>query len=1072
MPNKNTIIAPPKLFAPSSFTRRKTMTRKYKPALAGLTAVTLGMSGLLMAAPANADPGYSAAEAQYLSGTLLDLSLQDLAEIQGERAEVPFDATATQTQSGNLNLNVVGDTITVQLPGGIQVPIDIADAGVVGQYAQATPQGNSTAVTGAVTSDGVVDVDPDPANPPGPLTLDLSDLLGQDITSQIANANLTVGATTASAQQNGNGAPTGDYNIAGLQLVLTSPTVAALSGDISDSATPLEDTVNGVVGPNGSVVTSLTGLLNTTDAVTSDVSLDLDLNPVVDNVLAQNQILGADGPVTVDLSTGNVTVDVAALLAANGLDLNDLDPNTEIMNTQLVGLVTAEVDSLVNGLLDTVNDAVTTALDAAVLNLNVTVGDPANPLLNVAVNGPLSDIADGTLVGNVTLGDTDVDPALINTTLQTVVQGVLNTRLNTAAVDTALDGLYPAVDSVLTDVVSLTANNQATTDGVFTETGLRLSLLNVNGTDGQALTLDLARASVGPNALVVDPANPDTTIVSFTPQEGPEAGGTEVTIRGGSFTGATGVNFGNTPGTNFTVVSDTEITVDSPAGTGSVPLTVVGTPYGDATSTDNFTYLPGSISGFTPQQGPEAGGTVVVITGEGFTGATGVDFGATPAANFTVNSDTQITATTAPGTGSVPVTVATTAGDVTSTDEFTFIPASTDGSIVSFDPVQGPEAGGTVVTITGDGFTGATEVAFGDIPADSFVVDSDTQITATTAPGTGTVPVSVTTPAGTIISTDNFTFIPAGNTPSINGILPNQGPEDGGTVTTISGSGFTGATGVNFGDAPATDVVIVSDTEITATSPAGTGSVPITVVKPGGNITSNGVDFTYVADNTTPAGPVIDSFDPTSGPSTGGTTVTIIGSGFDGTTGVNFGNTPGTDVNVVSDTEITVTAPAGTGSVPITVLNPNGNVTSTDNYTYTGVADNGGTDPDGGATPVDVPNNNGGTGNNGGDGNTGGTDGNLPTITTNNGAGGTNGFENCDAAAAAGVSNIKADDPNYAPKLDRDGDGVACESDGSDGSGNKASNLAYTGTDVLPLGLLAAAMLVVGSVVFIARRRA
>ena len=36
-------------------------------------------------------------------------------------------------------------------------------------------------------------------------------------------------------------------------------------------------------------------------------------------------------------------------------------------------------------------------------------------------------------------------------------------------------------------------------------------------------------------------------------------------------------------------------------------------------------------------------------------------------------------------------------------------------------------------------------------------------------------------------------------------------------------------------------------------------------------------------------------------------------------------------------------------------------------------------------------------------------------------------FENCDAAAAAGVYNIPVGDPRYTPELDSDADGVACE---------------------------------------------
>lgn len=82
-------------------------------------------------------------------------------------------------------------------------------------------------------------------------------------------------------------------------------------------------------------------------------------------------------------------------------------------------------------------------------------------------------------------------------------------------------------------------------------------------------------------------------------------------------------------------------------------------------------------------------------------------------------------------------------------------------TITSISPATGPADSGTEVTITGTGFDGATSVLFGGAPADSFIVDSSTQIRALTPfASPGTVDVSVTTPAGTSENTsaDNFTF--------------------------------------------------------------------------------------------------------------------------------------------------------------------------------------------------------------------------------------------------------------------------------------------------------------------------
>jgi hypothetical protein len=854
MSNSKNIVAPTRVSG-ETFVKKKRLSTKVKPTLAGLTAATLGLSGIFLAAtPASANPGYSAAEAQYLSGSLLDLSLDDVAAVEGQAATSPFGNTESDVQTGNLDLSALGDVITIQLADGVQIPVTLADAGVVGQYAEANPDGTSFAASGLVSSDGVVGVGPVPASPPGILSLDLSDLLDADITSQIANLNLTTNVNTATAEQNGANPAVGTYDIADLDVALNSPTVAGLSGTVSSSVTPLEETIDGVVGQNGSIVTSLTGLLSETGLVTSNVSLDVDLNPVVDDVLAQNQLLGADGPVTVNLADGAINVDVAALLAANGQDLNDLDPNTEVLNTQLATLITAEVDSLVNGLLTEVDEAVTTALNSAVLNLNVTIGDdPAAPLLTVAANGPLSDLADGTLLSTVTVGqDVDLDPALVNTTIQNVLNGVLGLEVDTAALDAALDGLYPAVDDVLTDVVSLTANNQDTTDGTFTETALRLNVLNFNDGLGQALNLNLAQASVGPNALVIDPANPDTVIVGFTPTSGPEAGGTPVTITGAGFTGATSVTFGGNESTEFDVISDTEIVATTPAGTGAVPVTVNGTQYGEATAPGDFTYVADGITSFTPNQGPEAGGTTVTLTGSGFADVTAVRFGDTPAATFNATSDTSITAVTSAGTGSVPITLVTPNGEITSTGLFTFVPAISNGTVVtSITPDEGPDVGGTPVTITGEGFTGTEAVLFDNGSASNVVVVNDNTITAVTPPGEGVAYIGIVNPVnGNNASNVSYTYLSAvAPTPDVTGVTPAEGPLTGGTDVTITGDNFTNVTEVLVNGVPATNVTIVNDNTITATTPAGVeaGAVDVTVGTADGATDTLAGGFTYVA---------------------------------------------------------------------------------------------------------------------------------------------------------------------------------------------------------------------------------
>jgi IPT/TIG domain len=149
------------------------------------------------------------------------------------------------------------------------------------------------------------------------------------------------------------------------------------------------------------------------------------------------------------------------------------------------------------------------------------------------------------------------------------------------------------------------------------------------------------------------------------------------------------------------------------------------------------------------------------------------------------------------------------------------------------------------VTITGTAFTGATAVDFGTTAATNVTVVSSTEITADSPAGTGVVDVTVTTPAGTSATSaaDQFTYIAA---PVVTGLSPINGPVTGGTLVTITGTGFAGATAVDFGTAAATNVTVVSNTEITADSPAGTGVVQVIVTTPSGKSASSPADkFTY-----------------------------------------------------------------------------------------------------------------------------------------------------------------------------------------------------------------------------------
>ena len=265
-----------------------------------------------------------------------------------------------------------------------------------------------------------------------------------------------------------------------------------------------------------------------------------------------------------------------------------------------------------------------------------------------------------------------------------------------------------------------------------------------------------------------------------------------------------------------------------------------------------FTYAAPTVSGILPTSGPTAGSTSVVITGTNFTGASAVKFGSTNASSFTVNSATQITASSPAGSaGAVDITVITAGGTsaTSASDQFTYVGAPTVSGIL---PTSGPTAGSTSVVITGTNFTGASAVKFGSTNASSFTVNSATQITASSPAGSaGAVDITVITAGGTSATSasDQFTYVGA---PTVSGILPTSGPTAGGTSVTITGNNLSSATGVTIGGNACTSLSSNTATSVTCTTAAhaaGTASVLVTTI--GGTNLANTL-YTYTVRQTPP----------------------------------------------------------------------------------------------------------------------------------------------------------------------------------------------------------------------------
>jgi len=207
-----------------------------------------------------------------------------------------------------------------------------------------------------------------------------------------------------------------------------------------------------------------------------------------------------------------------------------------------------------------------------------------------------------------------------------------------------------------------------------------------------------------------------------------------------------------------------------------------------------------------------------------------------------VVSGTTITASTpagSAGTATVMVTVNGQSGSLTS--GFTYIVPPT---VTSVSPNSGSTAGGTAVTITGTNFAAGATVAFGGTAATNVVVVNSTTITATTPAGSaGAVTVTVTNPGVQSGNLPNgYTYVVV---PTVSSVMPNNGLTTGGSGVTITGTNFAAGATVTFGGTAATNVVVVSSTSITATTPAhvaGAVTVTVTVNGQNGSLTNG---FTY-----------------------------------------------------------------------------------------------------------------------------------------------------------------------------------------------------------------------------------
>ena len=409
-------------------------------------ALTVGVAVAAMVSSGGGAAGaatpISQSEGRFLTGTAAGQSFDSVAALNGETAKYPGNPGPNQN---NLSGSVLGQAlasplgnISVPFPGGVTF-------GAVGQFAQANKDGSASASSGLIGSNGAINIGG--SGNSDLATIDLANLPGaSSLTSLLGDLRLTVGAVSGRAQQAAFGKKladpsvgctggtykrvsasnqAGSYQFANLTLSATSPLLSSLGTAVT---TALSTAITGFstaanLIPGGLV--TITGL-PTADQVKGDFTVSL-----------------AGGGITASLTDGSVTIDLAKILASDGLDINNLCPNTSLLPylaDALSGLPAA-IDGLVTDLTDTLK----TSLGTVVVK-----------------------------VAGVPLSLTQL------TDLITPVAATLATGLGT--ITTALDtALRPAVDALSTNLLDLTANAQNESGGTFTEAALMLTLIPNGG---------------------------------------------------------------------------------------------------------------------------------------------------------------------------------------------------------------------------------------------------------------------------------------------------------------------------------------------------------------------------------------------------------------------------------------------------------------------------------------------------------------------------------------------------------------------------------------------------------------
>ncbi len=440
-------------------------------------------------------------------------------------------------------------------------------------------------------------------------------------------------------------------------------------------------------------------------------------------------------------------------------------------------------------------------------------------------------------------------------------------------------------------------------------------------------------------------------VLSCSPTHDWDYGGAEVDIVAGNLplTGTPTVSFGGVESAIVVVHPDFGgyITCAAPPHIAGLVDIVVTNPDGQSGTLPgafnyDSTYQP-KLDSLSPNEGPGYQSNYVTITGSGFAptgGTTQVTFGGVPATDVFVGGGTILYChTPLHAAGTVDVVVTNPGGKVGSlANGYTFLPPLVPVPTVA-TPNSGQEAGGTMVTIAGTGFMldGYTQVSFGDHQSNNVLVKDAVDgsryiICQTPGHAPGTVDIVVTNPGNTTGTlAGGFTYLPQ-TPPSLVSVTPGEGSTLGGDSVTLYGTGFTPyqPLQVTFGGMYTSSYYVqaVDDHTLICSTPVhAAGEVDVAVIAADGTTGVLPGGFLYV--DAPP--PTIDTVSPDADLTTGGTAITVTGTGFcasynySGSVKVLLGGVEAFSVYASSSSHIVCYTPVHSpGPVDVEIVNPDG----------------------------------------------------------------------------------------------------------------------------------------------------